>query len=100
MGERRELRRQLEAVAVGEVDVDEGELGLERTRRFERRDAVARLADDPAALALQQPARARTKPGVIVDDQHACSHPRSLSLADGAGDVRLAVPRPASVAQA
>jgi len=69
------LRRHVEAVAVGQLDVEEDEVGPQLTARAERRFGAVRLADDLVALGLEQPARLLPEARVVVDDEHGPHDP-------------------------
>src|SRR4051812_20312399 len=66
--------RDVEAVDVGELHVEQHELGLEPTGLFDRAGPIHRLADDVEALALEQHASAGPKGRVVVDDKDGAVH--------------------------
>ena len=63
-----------EAVHVRQRDIQEDELGRERTPELERGCAVGRLPDDLEPLSLEQRAREGPKAGMVVDDQDGRRH--------------------------
>ena len=69
-----ELLGDLEPVEVGQLHVQQDEVGAQRSRGCDGAQAVLRLADDVVPLELEEPACRRPEGGVIVDDENACSH--------------------------
>ena len=63
-----------EAVEVGEVDVEEHEVGVQLVRPARSRSAVRRLADDVVALGLEQHSCRRAEGRVVVDDEDGRHH--------------------------
>ena len=68
----------LEAVDVGELHVEQDDLGAQLVHRVEGRHPVRRLAHDHVTLELEQPARGGPEPRVVVDDEDGCSHRESF----------------------
>src|SRR5215218_9212846 len=73
-GPARELLRHREAVGVGQVDVEQDDVGGELAHRTDAVRAVPRLADDGVALRLEQPARTAPEAAVVVDDEDGERH--------------------------
>ena len=71
-------RGDVEAVDVRQLDVEQHEVGPQAARLGDAGGAVGGLADDVEALRLQQHARARTKGGVVVDDEDGQSHREAI----------------------
>jgi hypothetical protein len=70
----REPRRHLEAVEVGEVDVEQDHVGPQLGRGAQAGGSGPRLADDLVALGLEQQPGARAKALVVVHDQDTGPH--------------------------
>src|SRR4051794_34063214 len=66
--------RDVEAVDVGKLHVQQHELGLEATGLLDRAGPVHRLADDVEAFALQEHAGARPEGRMVVDDEDGAVH--------------------------
>ena len=75
-----ELLADLEPVEVGELHVQQDEVGAQLARGCDRAQPVLGLADDVVPLELEEPAGRRPEGGVIVDDEDACSHRESVEL--------------------
>ena len=73
-----DARRDVEPVEVGEVDVEQDEVGVQLARGLEAAGAVLGLADDVEALVLQQQARRGAEARVIVDDEDLHGHTSSV----------------------
>ena len=71
----------LEAVHVGQMDVEQDQVGLQAREALERRSAVSGFADDLEPLGLQQLAGGGSERLVVVDDQD-CVHVRMVSAPD------------------
>jgi hypothetical protein len=67
------------AIEIGELDVEEDEIGLERSGADKGRRAVRRLADDLEPLRFKDRAGERPKARVIVNDQDGAYHPRIVA---------------------
>ena len=70
----RQLGGHREAVGVGEVDVEEHEVGRELADAVQRLGAVGGLPHHVVALALEQHARRRPEARVVVDDEDGRGH--------------------------
>ena len=71
----RDARGDVEAVDVGEVDVEQHEVGAAaRQASAIAAGAVRRLADDVVALRLQEHASGRPEGRVVVDDEDGGGH--------------------------
>lgn len=68
---RREPFGDLEAVEIGQVDVEEDDVRLQPTGVAQRRGAIARFADDVEAFALELRAGNPAEALVVVDDEDA-----------------------------
>lgn len=68
--ERREFACELDAVAIGQLDVDQERVWSEPLRIRERDRNRARLADHGQAAGSQQPPRQLPEMRVVVDDQN------------------------------
>ena len=68
----------LEPVDVGELHVEQDDVGAQLMHPVERRHTVLRLAHDDVALELEQPARGGPEARVVVDDENGCSHKESF----------------------
>ena len=66
--------RDLESVQVGELHVEQHQIGAELTRLPDRFRAVLGLADDVESLCLEQAARGGAEARVVVDDEHCPGH--------------------------
>ena len=89
-----DARRDVEAVEVREVDVEQHEVGVQLAGRSDGAEAVRRLADHVEALALQQEASGRPEGRVVVDDEDLRAHGLFESSAlHRASYLRLATPR-------
>src|SRR6266542_734965 len=64
----------LEAVDVGELDVEEHQVGMELGRLRERFGAVGGLPDDREALGLEQGMGCRPEARVVIDDENGSAH--------------------------
>src|SRR5262245_3741761 len=78
---RAQRRRDGESVHVGELDVEQDDVGMEAVYRFDGRGSVLRLADDVEPVRLEDRAGGRSEAGMIVDDQYGghgakCGGPR------------------------
>ena len=73
-----ELLADLEPVEIGELHVQQDEVGAQLSRGCDGAEAVLGFADDVVPLELEEPARRRPEGGVIVDDENACSHRGSV----------------------
>src|SRR5215207_1694398 len=73
-----QLGGDVEAVDVGELHVEEHEIGAQAAGLLDARRAVSSLADDVEPLGLEQHARARTKGGVVVDDEDGQRHREAI----------------------
>ena len=67
-------RGDVEAVDVGQLDVEQHEIGPQAARLLDPGGAVGSLADHVEPLRLEQHAGARTKGGVVVDDEDGQRH--------------------------
>ncbi len=65
----RELPGDVEALDVGQADIEQDEVGPERAGGREARGAVVRLADDDEAVGLEDGARLDAEAGVVIDDE-------------------------------
>ena len=74
-----ELLGDLESVEIGQLHVQQDEVGAQGARGCDRAQPVLGLADDVVPLQLEEPACRRPEGGVIVDDEDACSHKKSVS---------------------
>ena len=88
----RELRCDLEAVDVGQLHVEQHQVGGERARLAQAGRAVARLPHDVEALRFEQESRRGAEARVVVDDQHADGHLLPSSHTRERPPVRLASP--------
>ena len=71
----RQARGDLEAVDVGQLHVEQHDLGVQRTRAASMPvDAVLGLTDDLVALGFEQRARAAAEARMVVDDEHGHGH--------------------------
>src|SRR4051794_28294082 len=64
----------LEAVDVGEIDVEQEDVWAQLVGAFDRAQAVRGLSDDVVALDLQQEPGGRPKAGMVIDDEHRGGH--------------------------
>ena len=71
---RRYLIAHVEAVKVGQGDIDQHHLGIEACRSEDGGGPVRGLPDDVEALVGQQCARERPEPRVVVDDEQGAGH--------------------------
>ena len=81
-----QLGRDREAARVGQLQVEQHQVGREALRGGDARRAVRGLADHREALGLEQPARPGAEPAVVVDDQHRGPHSPRILRAGGASD--------------
>ena len=73
-----EPRGDVEAVDVGQLDVEQHEVGAQALGLGDPGRAVGRLADDVEPLGLEQHAGARTEGGVVVDDEDGQGHREAI----------------------
>ena len=59
----------VEALDVGQADVEQDEIRADRPGSGEARGAVVRLADDGEAVGLEEGARLDAEAGVVIDDE-------------------------------
>jgi hypothetical protein len=96
--ERRQQGGDLEAVDVGQVHVDEHELGPELADAGDGRFSVRRLSDHPVALRLEHSSRRGAEARVVVDYENGCVHlPSRFSRPRPVRKIRL--PAPGSTSQ-
>src|SRR3954447_11286465 len=76
-----ELGADVEAVGVGELDVQEDDLRPQAAALRDGRRAVLRLAHDVESLRFQHDARARPEGRVVVDDQDRVGHLQAIVVA-------------------
>ena len=86
-----EPRGDVEAVEVGELDVEQDDVRAQPARLGERGRAVGGLADDLVALGLEQQPRPGAEAGVVVDDEDGLDMAR-LSRSAGALPIRITAP--------
>src|SRR3954466_1414762 len=77
-----QLPGDLEAVDVGQLGVEEDEVGSEALGLGDARRAVSGFADDVEPLGLEQNAGARTEGGVVIDDEDGQRHREAIVNAD------------------
>ena len=63
--------RDVEPVAVRELNIEEDQVRKSLLGALQGRPAVSRLAHDLVPLGFEQDARARAKPGVVVDYENS-----------------------------
>ena len=80
-GPPRRALRDLEAVDVGQLDVQQDDVRQQRAGAGHGGHAVDRLADHLVAVGLQQRPGAGPEAGVVVDDEDARCHARRLPSA-------------------
>ena len=69
-----QLLADLEPVEVGQLDVEQNEIGLELASGAKGLDRVLGLAHDLVSLCLEQRPDAGSKAGVVVDDEDCHAH--------------------------
>jgi len=69
-GQRGELLRERDAVAIGEADIDEGGGRLQRIRESDRLGNRRRLARHGEVERRQQALRDASERGVVIDDEN------------------------------
>ena len=68
-----------EAIEIGELDVEEDEIGLKRSGADKGGRAVRRLADDLETVGFKDRTGERPKARVIVNDQDGAHHQRIVA---------------------
>jgi hypothetical protein len=67
---RAQRRGDRESIHVGELDVEEDDVGAKTVHRLDCRGPVLRFADDFESVRLEDRAGGRSEAGMIVDDQY------------------------------
>ena len=75
-----ELRQRRQAVEPGHREVEQDEIGLERTRELDRLGAVAGLSDDVEPVLGEQRGERLAGQRMVVDDQYSVGHFAFLRL--------------------
>ena len=84
----RQLPGDVEALDVGQADVEQDEIRSERPGGREARGAVVGLADDDEAVGLEDGARLDAEPGMVIDDEDGV-HARDRGMARAPSSYRV-----------
>ena len=88
----REPGGDVEAVDVGQLDVEQDDLRLEPSGLGQRGRAVRRLSDHVEALGLEKDSRSRAERRMVVHDQDPVTHVHKSGCAWRVPTIRLAAP--------
>ena len=75
---RGELLGNVEAVGVGQLHVDDDEIGFVLAGKLNAARARCRLSDDREALRVEDLAQSAAEGGVVVDDENPSAHGQIL----------------------